>query len=397
MKRYHGLKGYSNDDIFKPYMKILYIITKSNWGGAQRHVFDLAVSMKAKGHDVVVALGGDGLLRSKLEESSISTRPISGLGRDVSVGKDAGSFKEIFSIIRREKPDIVHLHSPKAAGLGALAARLLRVKKIIYTVHGWAFNESRPVHQKAAIILFSWLTTILSHTIILLSEKELGQTLLFPFVKKKTALIPLGIAAPTFMSVDGSRQFLAKKIGLAFSDFNKKIVVGTIAELHPNKGLTYFMEALSRAVEKHPEIVSIIIGDGEQHAVLSQLIKDKGLEKSIYLAGYVQGASEYIKGFDIFALPSIKEGLPYTLLEAGYAGLPVIATTVGGIPEIIEDMKSGILIQPRKPSEIAHAVGFYAEHPDVARQYARTLNESVKKKFSLERMVNETAALYEKK
>jgi glycosyltransferase involved in cell wall biosynthesis len=378
-------------------MKILYVITKSNWGGAQRHVFDLAVGMKGKGHDVVVALGGDGLLRKKLEENSVSTRAIAELGRDVSVGKDTGSFKEILSIIRREKPDIVHVHSPKAAGLGALAARLLRVKQIVYTVHGWAFNENRPLHQKTAIILFSWLTTMLSHKVILLSHKELSQTLLFPFIKKKTALIPLGIATPTFMSVDGARQFLAKKINMPFPDFNKKTIVGTIAELHPNKGLTYFLEGLSQAVAHHPETLSLIIGEGEQRASLENLIKEKGLEKHVYLPGYVESASEYIKGFNIFALPSIKEGLPYTLLEAGYAGLPVLTTTVGGIPEIIEDMKSGILIQPKKPAEIAHAIGFYADHPDIARQYARNLNESVKKKFALERMIDETAALYEKK
>lgn len=378
-------------------MKILYIITKSNWGGAQRHVFDLALNAKKQGYDVVVALGGNGILRARLEENSISTRVISELGRDVSVGKDTGSFKEIFNIIRREKPDVVHLHSPKAAGLGAVAARILRVKKIIYTVHGWAFNENRPLHQKAAIIFFSWLTTLLVHTVILLSEKELGQTLLFPLVKNKTVLIPLGIDSPTFISVDGARQVMAKKIDMPFPDFNKKIIVGTIAELHPNKGLTYLLSALLEIKESHPEIITLLIGDGEQKNLLAEFIKTNSLEKHVYLIGYLESASEYMKAFNIFILPSVKEGLPYTLLEAGYATLPVITTTVGGIPEIIEDMKSGVLIQPRKPAEIAHAITFYAEHLDVARQYARNLNESVKKKFALERMVAETVKVYETK
>ena len=375
-------------------MKILYIITKSNWGGAQKHVFDLAVDMKKRGYDVVVALGGDGILRSKLEENSIPTRSINSLGRDVSIGKDAGSFKEIFSIIRREKPDVIHLHSPKAAGLGALAGRLLRVKKIIYTVHGWAFNENRPLYQKVAIVTFSWFTAILSHKIILLSQKELSQTLSFPFIKQKTVLISLGISTPTFMSVDGAKQFLAKKIGIPFADFNKKIVVGTIAELHPNKGLPFLIEAMRVVVEKHPNVIAIIIGDGEQHEYLKNLISRHGLAANVFLTGYVESASEYLKAFNFFILPSVKEGLPYTIIEAGFAGLPVIATTVGGIPEIIEDMKSGILIQPRKLAEIAHAINFYVEHPDVARQYAKALNETVKNKFALERMLNETEVVY---
>jgi len=375
-------------------MKILYIITKSNWGGTQRHVFDLALDMKKRGHDVVVALGGDGILRSKLEENSVSTRSISSLGRDVSVGKDAGSFKEIFSIIRREKPDIIHLHSPKAAGLGALAGRLLRVKKIIYTVHGWAFNENRPLHQKVAIVIFSWFTALLSHKIILLSQKELSQTLSFPFIKQKTVLIPLGISTPVFMSVDGAKQFISKKIGMPFADFNKKVIVGTIAELHPNKGLTFFIEAMKVVAEKHTNIIAIIIGDGEQYEYLKKLIERESLVSNIFLAGYVESASEYLKAFNYFILPSVKEGLPYTIIEAGFAGLPVIATTVGGIPEIIEDMKSGILIQPRKSSEIAHAINFCVEHPDVARQYAKALNETVKVKFALERMLKETEGVY---
>jgi glycosyltransferase involved in cell wall biosynthesis len=124
-------------------MKILYLITKSNWGGAQRHVFDLAVAMKDRGHDVAVALGGDGTLRTRLEAAGIYTHSIASLGRDISTGKDTGSLKEIMSVIHHRRPDILHVHSPKAAGLGAVAGRILGVKKIMYTVHGWAFNEDR--------------------------------------------------------------------------------------------------------------------------------------------------------------------------------------------------------------------------------------------------------------
>ncbi len=132
-------------------MKILYIITKSNWGGAQRHVYDLALAMKSRGHEVKVALGGEGLLKTKLEAAGIFTYTIAALGRDISVGRDAGSFKEIFSVIKSQRPDVLHLHSPKAAGMGALAGRLLRIKNIVMTVHGFTFNEDRPIHERLAI------------------------------------------------------------------------------------------------------------------------------------------------------------------------------------------------------------------------------------------------------
>ena len=376
-------------------MKILYVITKSNWGGAQRHIFDLATAMKARGDVPVVALGGDGLLRKKLEDSGIKTHAISTLGRDVALTKDAGSFREIFSIIRREKPDILHLHSPKAAGLGALAGRLLGIKNIIYTVHGWAFNEDRPFYQKAFIAKLSWFTMMLSHKIILLSDHELKQTrALFPFVKNKLTLIPLGMRAPTFMSVDGAKQTLAKHIGIDFAEFNKKIVIGTIAELHPNKGLNYLIDAFARVCDGRTDIISIIIGDGDLLSELHMQIKEKGLEGRVFLAGYMENASQYLKAFSMFVLPSVKEGLPYVILEAGSASLPVVATTVGGIPEIIEDMKSGVLIQPKNSSELAHAISYIIEHHNLAKQYGNSLHEVISQKFSIEKMLKAVEEIY---
>lgn len=378
-------------------MKILYAITKSNWGGAQRNVYDLAVAMKEKGHTAIVALGGDGVLRKRLEDAGIKTHPIGTLGRDISFNKDAGSFKEIFKIIKREKPDILHLHSPKAAGLGALAGRILRVKKIIVTVHGWSFNESRPLAQKILITLFSWLTLILAHKTILLSEREYLQASRFPWSKGKIVIVPLGIKQPVFISIDGARQELGKLTGIELNELNKKFVIGLISELHPNKGLVYMVNAMKEIVSHNPNTVCIIIGDGEQAPSLQMQIKSNGLEKNIYLTGYLENALEYMKAFNLFVLPSIKEGLPYVILESAFASLPVVATTVGGIPEIIEDMRSGVLIQPKSVNELVHAVTFMIEHPQMRREYGSVLRETVSNKFSIEKMIDSVTQLYENK
>ncbi|MEN9523992.1 MAG: hypothetical protein RL536_61 [Candidatus Parcubacteria bacterium] len=375
-------------------MKILYLITKSNWGGAQRHVYDLATAMRDKGHDVAVALGGDGTLRTKLEAAGIYTHSIATLGRDISTSKDAGSLKEIMSIIRHRRPDILHTHSPKAAGLGSLAGRLLGVKYIIQTVHGWPFNEDRSLFQRGLIIFFSWLTTMFSHVTILLSEREYVQAQHFPWAKNRLRLIPLGIKAPTFISVDGAKQAVAKQIGMNLVDFNKKIVVGTIAELHPNKGLPYLINAFSMIVSQYPQAILVIIGDGQDLTLLHMLIKEKKLEQNIFLAGYMDQAAEYLKAFTLFVLSSIKEGLPYCILEAGSASLPVVATTVGGIPEIIEDMKSGVLVQPKNIRELSHAISFMIEHQDERRKYGSTLKDRISTQFSLEKMLDSIDNLY---
>ncbi|MDE2188636.1 MAG: glycosyltransferase family 4 protein [Patescibacteria group bacterium] len=376
-------------------MKILYCVTKSNWGGAQRHVFDLALSMKTRGHEVIAAVGGDGILKNRLEEAGIFTHSISSLGRDVSATKDAGSFRELYSIIKHHQPDILHLHSPKAAGLGAVAGRLLGVKKIVYTIHGWAFNEPRPLLERTLIAVFSWLTMLLCHEIILISEKELDQTRHFPAVAGKLHRIYLGVRPPTFMSIDGAKQFFAQKIGMAFADFNKKNIVGTIAELHRNKGLLDLIQAAKIIKNTHPNSLFIVAGEGEERKKLELLIEQAELSDIFKLVGYTEHANEYLKAFSIFTLPSHKEGLPYTILEAGCASLPVVSTVVGGIPEIITDMKSGILVQPKKPGELAHAITFLLEHPDERRAYGNALREKVLKDFSLEKMIEETERVYQ--
>jgi|ERR1035437_333389 glycosyltransferase involved in cell wall biosynthesis len=372
-------------------MKILYGITKSNWGGAQRHVFDLATEAKKEGFDVVVALGGDGALKQKLEEAGVRTIQMNSLRRDISVGGDTHSFKDFMHIIKAEKPDILHLHSPKAGGIGAFAGRLRRVPKIIYTAHGWAWNEDRPRHEKASIAFFSWLTMICTTTTITLSKKETDQALLFPFVQKKICHIPLGIVPPHFVPHTAAIEMIEKTINTSLS---KRTILGTISELHHNKGLTYLIEAVKEAVVKFPTLAVVIIGDGELRDTLQQQIDKLELKNNVYLAGYIPGASAYLKAFNVFLLTSVKEGLPYVIFESAYAEVPVIATAVGGIPELIDDMSSGVLIQPKKPSEIAHAIEFMLKHKTTEKDYAKALHTSIKEKFPISGMYEKTFSLY---
>lgn len=373
-------------------MKILYVITKSNWGGAQKHVFDLASHSKKIGHEVIVALGGEGILRDKLREAGITTRPIGSLSRDMNLMKDGTSLVDIFKTIREIRPDILHLHSPKAAGLGSFSAKILKIKKIVYTVHGWTFNEDRPWHEKAAIAFFSWLTMLFCTHVITLSQREMKQAQAFPFVAEKIHMIRLGVAPTVFFGTTSAKQFLQSKTA---EQLDKRTVIGTIAELHKNKGLVYAINAIEKVVEYFPSIIFFIIGEGDQRSHLESLIKEKSLEKHVILTGYVNDAAEYLKGFSIFLLTSIKEGLPYCIIEAGYASLPVIATTVGGIPEIIDDMKSGILVQPKKTEEITHALEFLLNHKNVQREYGAALHIKVVQKFNIENMLDSVFRLYQ--
>ena len=302
--------------------KVLFLITKSNWGGAQRYVYDLATNLPRSEFDVGVAFGQEGLLAKKLKEGQIVTFPIKALGRDVSVRNDVKSFHELVRLFRAQKPDIVHLNSSKAGGLGALAARFAGVPKIIFTAHGWPFWERRNPISRIIIYLFSWLTALLSHKVIVVSGYDLSVAQKMPFVAHKTIRIYNGINLHTPLdSGDVVRHSFPNGVR----------ITGTVGELTKNKNQISLIEQ----AKKDPSMYVAIVGDGEDRPYLTKKIEEYGLKSRVRLLGFMP-ASEVLRGFDVFALPSLKEGLPYVLLEAKAAGLPIAANRVGGVPEILD-------------------------------------------------------------
>jgi glycosyltransferase involved in cell wall biosynthesis len=386
--------------------KILILITKSNWGGAQRYVYDLATSLPKDNYDVEVMAGSSGILIDKLKSVHITANGNLTIGRDVSLTEDIKAFFNLISILRSKKPDILHVNSSKIGGLGALAGRLTGVPKIVFTVHGWAFNENRNYLSKILIKLSYWITLMLSHSVIAVSESVRQQAGNWPFVFKKISVVYNGIRPEAIFSKTNARSELAKifpqlKEIFQGTEYKKLLLIGTVAELHHIKGHEYALRAVRELIEsnktKNPEmqIVYLIAGDGEDYEKLQKTIDDLDIQKNVVLLGHVTDASHYLKAFDIFLLASLSEGLAYVLLEAGLAGLPVVATTVGGIPEVIDDMESGVLIQPRKPKEIQHALEFYLTHKKTQKEYGLKLQKNIMDRFSIEKMVNETIKIYE--
>ena len=174
-------------------MKILYGITKSNFGGAQRYVFDLAKESRARGHEVAVICGTGGVLIEKLRNENIKVFEIENLKRDISLVDEIRAFHFIFRTLFTEKPDVFHTNSSKMGGLGNLAARLSGVPKIIFTGHAWEFNAPRPWYAKVVIKFFTWLTILFSHKTICVSEKTKSDVVGWPFIKNKLTVIYNGI------------------------------------------------------------------------------------------------------------------------------------------------------------------------------------------------------------
>src|SRR3989344_5761514 len=147
------------------------------------------------------------------------------------------------------------------------------------------------------------------------------------------------------------------------------MVVGTIAEFTKNKGLNYLLDALN--ILKSPKLHLVVIGDGEEKEKIDNRIENENLKETVTTCGFVPHAAKYIKAFDIFVLPSLKEGLPYTVLESMTAGVPVVASSVGGIPDLIDHEKSGFLTIPQSPESLAENLKKLIESENLRKQLSR--------------------------
>lgn len=380
-----------DDTIGPKKTKICFVVTKGVWGGAQKYVYNLATELPKDRYQSVVITGAGDALPQKLTEKGVPVFKIESMKRDISIFSEINSAYKLFRFIKKEKPDILHLNSPKAGGLGALIGRILFVPKIVYTAHGWTFNEDRPLLQNALIMFFSWLIIFLSHEVIVIAPREEEQAKNLPLVNpRKITLIRNGVEKINFKDKMLARKELAEKTeNKNFAE--NELWIGTIAELHKNKGFEYAIEGLKKV--NHP-FKYFILGEGEERNKLEKIIKKLELENKVFLVGFTDKASEYSKAFDIFMLTSVKEGLPYTILEAGQAGIPTIATSVGGTPDTIENSKSGILVTKARAGEITRAVEYMIENPKERKVFGENLKDKIEKVFSLDQMLERTEKLY---
>lgn len=369
--------------------KVCYLITKGVWGGAQKYVYNLAVSLPQDKYDVTVICGEGRILKEKLEQKNIKVYEINSLKRDISVLRELKSTISLFNIIKKIKPDVLHLNSPKAGGIGTIIGRMLRIQKIIYTVHGFSWNEDRTPTQKALITIFTWITILLCHKTITISTKEEDEARkLFLISDEKIALIRNGVERIDFLERNEARNYITEKIN---KDITNAFIIGTISELTKNKGLEYIISALSKISS---QFIFVVLGGGELETELQNTIERYEMKDKIFLLGFTPDASKYLKAFDLFTLTSVKEGLPYTVIEAGLAEVPVLASLVGGIPDIVDNGKNGALVTKGKPGEIARALEYLIEKPEERKEFARKLKDKMEKEFSLESMLEKTEKLY---
>ncbi len=374
--------------------KILRIVTNADnelSGGVANHVYRLSTKINRKKFVTTVACGRGKNLISKLEREKVKVISIPTLVRNSSPIHDFLTLIKLYRIIRNGNYDIVATHSTKAGLLGRVAAYLAKAPIIIFTAHGFIFNEPSSYFKKQLFIFIEWLGAKFSHKILTVSNYD-KKNAVFNQVSKayKLETIYNGIDVAKFDQNDGGKN----KEALNLSEHS--IVIGSVANFYPNKGLQYLIEGLPELIKMHPNMSLLLAGDGPLKSELMKRAKKLGLADKILFLGYVNNIPQVIDVFDVFVLPSLKEGFPWVILEAMASRKAIVATEVGGIPEMILDGESGILIRPGDIDSLISGIHKILIDPQLREKLGRNARKRVERQFTLKRMIEETEILYDK-
>ena len=380
--------------------KILFIITQSEFGGAQRFLYNLISRLDRLNYEIKVAVGntGNNEFTQALRSINIPIRELKLLARDINPIKDIAAVFELRKLIKDFCPDTLFLVSSKTGFIGSLATVFpARIKtRVIYRIGGWSFNDPWPIWKKWLWIILEWLSARWKDIIIVnnLYDLESANKLKIK-PKEKIVLIHNGLDVykmDILPRVEARLKLFEQTSRKLGKIFHIKNIIGTIANFYPSKGLEYLIGA-AEYFKNNDEVIFLIIGDGQERTKLKTLIEQKGLQNKVILLGQIPNAYKLLGAFDIFVLSSVKEGFPWVIVEAMAAKLPVIGTRVGAIPEIIEDGKNGIIVEPAQSEKIAVKIQDLLGNDRLRQEMGIQAHQTVLFKFDSEKMIGQIEKL----
>ncbi len=352
--------------------KILFIITQSEFGGAQRFLDTLVRQLSNETYDILVATGstGDEHFSEHLRNLAIPNTTISSLVRDPSLFSDIKAIFEIKSLINSFSPDTLFLLSSKAGFIGSFAARNKKIK-VIYRIGGWAFNDPQNPLRRWFIMVAERFSARWKDYIVVNNKHDLDQAAQLGIrPRNNTLLIHNGLDVYKM-------KFLPREEARHQLKLTAPLIIGTIANFYPSKGLEYFVQAAKTFEHRH-DIAFVIIGTGKFPPPPSP---------NVVLLGRIPEAAKYLSAFDIFVSPSVKEGFQWAVVEAMTAKIPVIATRVGAMPEVIQDGKNGFLVSPRSSEEIVEKLMTLLGQERLRQEFGIQGHQTILFQFSSTHMV----------
>ncbi len=364
--------------------RVLLLITLADWGGAQ-HIVSLLARRFHERYALSVACAPHGELVDRLRGQGIRVIGIPEFVRDPHPWRDAVALWRLLRIMLKERFDLVHTHGTKAGLLGRVAARIARVPVVLFTAHGWAFTDGRAGWKRWLLAWMERFAARWSTRIVCVSAHDRrlaeqfgvgGQTKL---VLIRNAIDPLG--APQ-LDADAFRRTLGVK-GLP--------VIVSVARLAIQKDPMTLLDAARRLAAG----TVVLVGDGPLRPAAERYVRDHGLGDRVIFSGMRRDVASILAVSDIFVLASRYEGLPLAIIEAMMAGLPVVATRVGGVAELVEDGVTGLIVPPRDGEALAGALRRLLADPELRHRMGMAGRERAFRDFAEDRMARETQKLYE--
>jgi glycosyltransferase involved in cell wall biosynthesis len=355
--------------------RILYLITRAERGGAQMHVLDLMLGMK-DGFELHVATGEEGFLTDTCREHGIPVHVLPHLEREIKLLPDMQAVYELRRLMRKIEPDLVHAHTFKAGFLGRLVAKQLKIPAV-YTVHMWPFGRAVPLSWRLVAPICERFAARWCDKII--SVSELGA--------RDAAQFKIGKPAQVVPILNGIPDHPAR----ASLDHNKGLSCTMVARFTDFKDHGLLLRAFAKV---QGEVRLKLVGDGETLTAARKLAVDLGIRERVEFKGSRGDVPEVLAQTDLFVLASKTETLPISILEAMRAGLPVVASDVGGVCEEVIDGETGILVEPGSVDELAAALNRLLADKVMRISMGRSGRRRFEQIFRADAMIERTEAVY---
>jgi len=378
--------------------KVVRIVTRLNVGGPSIHTVLLTALLSPDRYDSVLVTGSEGptegSMRYLAEEKGVSLETIPELGREIFWVDDLVALFKLIATMRREKPEIIHTHTAKAGTLGRIAAIVAlwgRRRQIFHTFHGHVFHGYfSPLKSRLFILVERFLASF-TDQIIAVSERTRDDLIRYRIAPpSKVKCIPLGLDLDRFADCERLRGRLRAEIGVSA----ETKLVGIVARLVPIKAIDLFLRAARLIRDSGAQVRFVIVGDGELRTDLEAQARSLALAGDVLFLGFRQDLDLIYADLDVAVLCSNNEGLPVSVIEAMSSGCAVVATSVGGVPNLIRDGVTGRLVQPGDPIALADCLQEVLVFGDELQEMRRNAREFALSNFHVSRLVGDIDRLY---
>ncbi len=384
-------------------IKTIHIITRLDKGGSAENSLLTVIGLDKKIYNVILIKGlsfesdmdkdeARALEKSvrETERDGVRITIVPSLVRNISPFYDLKAFFTLIKILRHERPHIVHTHTSKAGILGRWAAFFTRVPIIIHTPHGHVFWGYFNKWKVSFYIILEKLTACISNKIIALTKQEKNDHIYLHIASEdKFSVVHSGINLDRFPNLPVDHAVIKRRLGIP----EDNLVVGTVGRLTHVKGHGYLIEAAEKIMDARPDTTFVFLGDGELSDELKNMTSMLGIEENVKFLGWRPDVAEVMSTFDLFVLPSLNEGMGRVLVEAMVLGKPIVASNVGGIPDLVVHGENGYLFPVGNVETLAARINELLDDP-IKREEMGNRGRSYTIGYSSEEMVKKIDLIY---